>query len=118
VTSTPFQRPERGRRPRVLVVEEPGEGVWGAQQYLLRLAPLLEVRGYDQVLAAPESSAVARAWRQQGRPHVHFPVPPVRRIRRHGDQGPLSPLLLAHELALTAANVSRIAALGSALQVD
>jgi len=118
VTSTPFQRPKRGRRPRVLVVEQPGEGVWGAQQYLLRLAPLLEVRGYDQILAAPENSAVARAWRQQGRPHVHFPVPPVRKIRRHGDQGPLSPLLLARELARTAANVRRIAALGSALQVD
>jgi glycosyltransferase involved in cell wall biosynthesis len=102
----------------VLVVEQPGEGLWGAQQYLLRLAPLLEARGYDQILAAPESSAVARAWRQQGRPHVHFPVPPERKIRRHGDRGPFSPLLLARELARTAANARRIAALGSALQVD
>jgi glycosyltransferase involved in cell wall biosynthesis len=118
VTSTPFEPPKRGRRARVLVVEQPGEGLWGAQQYLLRLAPLLEARGYDQVLAAPESSAVARAWRQQGRPHVHFPVPPERKIRRHGDRGPFSPLLLARELARTAANARRIAALGSALQVD
>jgi glycosyltransferase involved in cell wall biosynthesis len=102
----------------VLVVEQPGEGLWGAQQYLLRLAPLLEARGYDQVLAAPESSAVASAWRQQGRPHVHFPVPPERKIRRHGDRGPVSPLLLTRELARTAANARRIAALGSALQVD
>jgi len=102
----------------VLVVEQPGEGLWGAQQYLLRLAPLLEAKGYDQVLAAPESSAVARAWRQQGRPHVHFPVPPERKIRRHGDRGPFSPLLLTRELARTAANAHRIAALGSALQVD
>jgi glycosyltransferase involved in cell wall biosynthesis len=102
----------------VLVVEQPGEGLWGAQQYLLRLAPLLEARGYDQVLAAPENSAVARAWRQQGRPHVHFPVPPERKIRRHGDRGPFSPLLLTRELARTAANAHRIAALGSALQVD
>jgi glycosyltransferase involved in cell wall biosynthesis len=102
----------------VLVVEQPGEGVWGAQQYLLRLAPLLEARGYEQVLAAPGSSAVARAWRQQGRPHVHFPVPPERKIRRHGDRGPFSPLLLARELARTAANARRIAALGSALRVD
>jgi glycosyltransferase involved in cell wall biosynthesis len=108
----------RGRRARVLVVEQPVEGLWGTQQYLLRLAPLLEARGYDQILAAPESSAVARAWRQQGRPHVHFPVPPVRKIRRHGDRGPLSPVLLARELARTAANVRRIAALGSTLQVD
>jgi glycosyltransferase involved in cell wall biosynthesis len=118
VTSTPFEPPKRGRRARMLVVEQPGDGVWGAQQYLLRLAPLLEARGYDQILAAPESSAVARAWRQQGRPHVHFPVPPERKIRRHGDQGPISPLLLARELARTAANARRIAALGSALQVD
>jgi glycosyltransferase involved in cell wall biosynthesis len=102
----------------VLVVEQPGEGLWGTQQYLLRLAPLLEARGYDQVLAAPESSAVARAWRQQGHPHVHFPVPLERKIRRHGDRGPISPLLLTRELARTAANVRRIAALGSALQVD
>jgi glycosyltransferase involved in cell wall biosynthesis len=118
VTSTRFAPPTRGRRARVLVVEQPGEGLWGAQQYLLRLAPLLEARGYDQVLAAPESSAVARAWRQQGRPHVHFPVPPERKIRRHGDRGPFSPLLLTRELARTAANAHRIAALGSALQVD
>ena len=118
MTSTRFAPPTRGRRARVLVVEQPGEGLWGAQQYLLRLAPLLEARGYDQVLAAPESSAVARAWRQQGRPHVHFPVPPERKIRRHGDRGPFSPLLLTRELARTAANAHRIAALGSALQVD
>ena len=118
MTATPFGPPKRGRRARVLVVEQPGEGVWGAQQYLLRLAPLLEARGYEQILAAPETSAVARAWRQQGRPHVHFPVPPERKIRRHGDRGPFSPLLLARELARTAANARRIAALGSALQVD
>jgi len=102
----------------VLVVEQPGEGLWGTQQYLLRLAPLLEARGYDQILAAPESSAVARAWRQQGRLHVHFPVPLERKIRRDGDQGPISPLRLTRELARTAANVRRIAGLGSALQVD
>ena len=118
MTSTPFEPPKRGGRARVLIVEQPGEGLWGAQQYLLRLAPLLEARGYDQVLAAPESSEVARAWRQQGRPHVHFSVPPERKIRRHGDRGPLSPPLLARELARTAANARRIAALASALQVD
>ncbi len=118
MTSTPFEPPKRGRRARVLVVEQSGEGLWGAQQYLLRLAPLLEARGYEQILAAPESSAVARAWRERGRPHVHFPVPQERKIRRHGDHGPFSPLLLTRELARTAANARRIAALGSALQVD
>jgi glycosyltransferase involved in cell wall biosynthesis len=102
---------------RVLVIEQ-GDGLWGAQRYLLRLAPLLEARGYEQVLAAPEGSAVARTWRSEGRPQVHFPVPPDRRVRRRGDRGPLSPLLLTRELARTAANARRIAALASALGID
>jgi glycosyltransferase involved in cell wall biosynthesis len=102
---------------RVLVIEQ-GDGLWGAQRYLLRLAPLLEARGYEQVLAAPEGSAVARTWRSDGRPQVHFPVPPDRRVRRRGDRGPLSPLLLTRELARTAANARRIAALASALGID
>jgi Glycosyltransferase Family 4 len=102
---------------RVLVVEQ-SDGLWGAQRYLLRLAPLLEARGYEQVLAAPEDSAIARTWRSQGRPHVHLPVPLDRRVRRGGDQGPLSPLLLARELARSAANARRIAALASAVGAD
>ena len=102
---------------RVLIIEQ-GDGLWGAQRYLLRLAPLLEARGYEQVLAAPQDSAVARTWRSDGRPQVHFPVPPDRRVRRRGDRGPLSPLLLTRELARTAANARRIAALASALGID
>jgi glycosyltransferase involved in cell wall biosynthesis len=101
----------------VLVIEQ-GDGLWGAQRYLLRLAPLLEARGFEQVLAAPEGSAIATTWRSEGWPQVHFPVPADRKVRRRGDQGPLSPLLLARELARTAANARRIAALASALGVD
>jgi hypothetical protein len=44
VTSTPFEPPKRGRRARVLVLEQPGEVLWAAQQHLLRLAPLLLTR--------------------------------------------------------------------------
>jgi glycosyltransferase involved in cell wall biosynthesis len=102
---------------RVLVIEQ-GDGLWGAQRYLLRLAPLLEARGYEQVLAAPEGSAIARTWRSEGRLQVHLSVPPDRRVRRRGDRGPLSPLLLARELVRTAANARRIAALASTLGVD
>src|SRR4029450_9507970 len=40
------------------------------------------------------------------------------KIRRDGDQGPISPLLLTRELARTAANVRRIAALRATPQVD
>jgi glycosyltransferase involved in cell wall biosynthesis len=117
MTTTGPKLPRRGRHSRVLVIEQ-GDGLWGAQRYLLRLAPLLEARGYQQILAAPQDSAVARAWRTEGRSHVHFPVPPERKVRRRVDQGPLSPLLLARELARTAANARRIAALAGALGVD
>jgi glycosyltransferase involved in cell wall biosynthesis len=109
--------PERGQLPRVLIIEQ-GDGLWGAQRYLLRLAPLLEERGFEQVLAAPRDGAIAQAWREEGRPHVHFDVPPDRRVRRRGDRGPLSPLLLARELTRTAVNARRIARLASALRID
>ena len=51
-----------GRRCRVLVVEQ-GEGLWGAQRYLLRLAPLLAERGIDQILAAGAEQARPEAQR-------------------------------------------------------
>jgi glycosyltransferase involved in cell wall biosynthesis len=117
LTATGSRPPEWGRLSRVLVVED-GDGLWGAQRYLLRLAPLLQARGYEQVLAAPEDSAIARTWRAEGRPQVHLALPPDRRVRRRGDRGPLSPLLLARELARTAANARRIAALTSELGID
>lgn len=105
------------RRPRVLIVEQ-GDGLWGAQRYLLRLAPLVEARGFDQVLAAPQDSAIARAWRAEGRAHVHLPVPQERKVRRRGDRGAFSPLLMGRELARTAANARRIAVLATALGAD
>ena len=104
-------------RPRILVVED-GDGLWGAQRYLLRLAPLLEARGFEQVLAAPGESAVARAWRAQGGRHVDLPVVADRRVRRQGDHGPFSPLLVLRELARTAANARRVARLASAMGTD
>jgi glycosyltransferase involved in cell wall biosynthesis len=104
-------------RPRVLIVEQ-GDGLWGAQRYLLRLAPLLEARGFDQVLAAPEDSAIVQAWRGQGRSQVHLPVPAVRKVRRRGDRGAFSALLIGRELTRTAANARRIAMLATALKAD
>ncbi len=117
MTTTGSKPQEEGRRHRLLVIEQ-GDGLWGAQRYLLRLAPLLEARGYEQVLAAPQDSAVARAWRTEGRLHVHFPVPPVRKMRRRGDHGPFSAPLVVRELARTAVNARRVAALATALGAD
>jgi glycosyltransferase involved in cell wall biosynthesis len=117
MTITSSRPPRQGRRRRVLVIEQ-GDGLWGAQRYLLRLAPLLEARGFEQVLAAPSDSAVARAWRAEGRLHVHFPVPPERKVRRRGDHGPFSPPLVVRELTRTAANARRVAALAATLGAD
>jgi glycosyltransferase involved in cell wall biosynthesis len=117
MTTTGSEPPGDERRHRVLVIEQDLE-LWGAQRYLLRLAPLLEARGYQQVLAAPQDSAVARVWRAEGRLHVHFPVSPVRKVRRQGDHGPFSPPLVMRELARTAANARRVAAFATMLEAD
>jgi hypothetical protein len=50
---------------RVLVVEQ-ARGVWGAQKYLMRLAPLLSESGVDLTLAGPSSLEVHDAWRDAG----------------------------------------------------
>ena len=65
---------------RVLVVDH-GIGLWGAQIYLLRLAPLLAERGVEQVLAAPAGSELARAWRDGGWTHVPIAVAADRALR-------------------------------------
>ncbi len=110
--------PERGRTAawcRVLIVEQ-GEGLWGAQRYLLRLAPLLEERGIEQVLAAPADSATAAAWVAQGRTHVELPTPAERSMR--GEHGQLHLARAAREALRVADSARRIAALGRALRVD
>jgi glycosyltransferase involved in cell wall biosynthesis len=80
---------------RVLVVEH-AEGLWGAQRYLLRLAPLLAERGIEQVLAAPAGSATAAAWRTSGMDTVELPAPYTRSIRT--PDGRLHPGLAAGEV--------------------
>jgi glycosyltransferase involved in cell wall biosynthesis len=82
----------------VLIIEE-GEGLWGAQRYLLRLAPLLEARGFHQVLAAPPASATTQAWRQAGHLHVDLAVPANRGVR--AANASLSPKLALRELGRT-----------------
>ncbi|WP_322768773.1 glycosyltransferase family 4 protein [Frankia sp. Cr1] len=102
-------------RCRVLVVEQ-GEGVWGAQRYLLRLAPLLRDRGVEQILAAPAGSATAAAWRASGLLHVVLAAPDDRGIRTPA--GRLSPANAVRELGRTAVLARRTAALARLLDVD
>lgn len=93
---------------RVLIIEE-GAGLWGAQRYLLRLAPLLEARGFQQILAAPYECATAQAWRETGRPQVNLEIPSERSIR--GDDGTISVKLSLREAVRTLGAGRRIASL-------
>lgn len=83
---------------KLLIVEQ-GEGLWGAQRYLLRLAPLLEARGIEQVLAAPQESALGAEWASTGRKHVILPSPDDRAVR--SASGRLNPLLAIREVFRT-----------------
>lgn len=83
---------------KLLIVEQ-GEGLWGAQRYLLRLAPLLEDRGIEQVLAAPQDSALGAEWASTGRKHVILPSPDDRAMR--SESGRLSPFLAVREVLRT-----------------
>ena len=101
-------------RRRVLLLEQ-GEGLWGAQQSLNRLAPLLEELGFEQILAGP-SGPLARAWQAAGRRYEHVPAPATRSIR--GRSGRLSVWRAGRELARTAASAVRIARIARANRVD
>ena len=92
----------------MLIVEQ-GEGLWGAQRYLLRLAPLLETRGFQQILAAPHECAIAQAWRESGRPQVDLEFPSDRGVR--GNDGAISMTLSLREAARTLAAGRRIGSL-------
>jgi glycosyltransferase involved in cell wall biosynthesis len=100
---------------RVLVVEQ-GAGLWGAQRYLLRLAPLLEARGFQQILAAPHQCAVAQAWRKDGRVQVDLEFPSDRGVR--APNGAISATLSVREAARTLRAGYRIAHLARMTGAD
>jgi glycosyltransferase involved in cell wall biosynthesis len=68
---------------RVLVLDQ-GRGVWGAQRYLLRLAPLLRDQGVELTLAGPRSLELHDVWRDAGFDAVHLDLPIERSIRSSG----------------------------------
>lgn len=71
----------------VLVVDQ-ARGVWGAQRYLLRLAPLLRERGVELTLAGPRSLDLHQAWLDAGFHAVHLDLPVERSIRGAGRPDP------------------------------
>jgi glycosyltransferase involved in cell wall biosynthesis len=70
-------------RLRVIAVDQ-AVGVWGAQQYLLRLAPLMRERGVELTLAVPPSLEMYDAWRSIGFAVLGVDLPVHRSIRSAG----------------------------------
>ncbi|MDT5361279.1 MAG: D-inositol-3-phosphate glycosyltransferase [Mycobacterium sp.] len=77
-------------RPLKVLVIDQAKGVWGAQRYLLRLAPLMQELGADLTLAGPRSLELHDAWRQAGFEAVHLDIPTERDIRGPGHRPTMS----------------------------
>ncbi len=98
---------------RVLLLEH-GEGMWGPQQALVRLAPLLDAFGIEQILAAP-AGPLAQAWTSAGRRHELIPAPQTRSVRSRS--GRLSVWRATRELIRTVVFGARIAKIARANRV-
>ena len=89
---------------RILVIDQ-ARGVWGAQRYLLRLAPLLQEHGIDMTLACPRSLELHGAWLAAGFDALHIELPTERHIR--GPRG-FTLSALATEMKVGSAMASKI----------
>ena len=88
-----------------------GTVVWGAEQTILRLAPLLDERGIDVALAAPAGGALEPAWRALGFPFVPIDVLERPGLRRSDGSGRRpSATTLAREGTTIARSAARMAA--------
>jgi glycosyltransferase involved in cell wall biosynthesis len=67
----------------VLVLDQ-ARGVWGAQRYLLRLAPLLREHGIELFLGCPAELELYDAWRAAGFVAFDLDLPIIRSIRNDG----------------------------------
>ncbi|MDT7766627.1 MAG: D-inositol-3-phosphate glycosyltransferase [Mycobacterium sp.] len=68
---------------RVLVVDQ-AVGLWGAQRYLLRLAPLLRALDVELTLCCPPELELFDAWREIGFAAEPASIPTQRNIRVNG----------------------------------
>jgi glycosyltransferase involved in cell wall biosynthesis len=86
--------------------------VWGAEQTILRLAPLLAAREVDVMLAAPAGGPLEASWQTTRLPFVPITVPDHRGLRRADGSGERpGPVALAREAAVVATAAARAAAL-------
>lgn len=91
---------------RILVTDQ-ARGVWGAQRYLLRLAPLLLEHDIELTLASPRALEVHQVWMDAGLPAIHVELPVDRSIRIDGRPGFVA---VAREGRRSASAVTAIAA--------
>jgi glycosyltransferase involved in cell wall biosynthesis len=103
------------RRLRILHVSY-STGLWGAEQALLRLAPLLVARDVAVTLAAPPGGRLHEAWEDLKFPHVALDLPTTNAPLRPEGGGPGRPRPTA--LARTAREVLRQARTISRLSQD
>jgi glycosyltransferase involved in cell wall biosynthesis len=96
-------------RPLNVLVVDQARGVWGAQRYLLRLAPLLRERGVELTLAGPRSLELHQAWLDAGFGAVHLDVPIERSIRNAGRPGFAGIVREARNGLQTARRIARLA---------
>ncbi|MEV6597209.1 glycosyltransferase family 4 protein [Actinoplanes sp. NPDC051346] len=114
---------------RLLVLDQ-AVGVWGAQAYLLRMAPGLARHGVEMTLAGPPELDLATAWKAAGHPHIALPLPIVRSVRSDGHRGRLSLRALMREgtqlwrtralirAAITSSGCDAVHANGHAIHLD
>lgn len=79
------------KRLKVLAIDQ-GKGVWGAQRYLLRLAPLLGDLGVELTLGGPKHLELHDVWRDAGFEAIDLELPVERNVRK-GDRPSVSGLL-------------------------
>jgi glycosyltransferase involved in cell wall biosynthesis len=96
---------------QVLVMDQ-ARGVWGAQRYLLRLAPLLRERGVELTLAGPRSLELHQAWLDAGFGAVHLDAPIERSIRDSGRPGVAGIAREARNGLQVACRIARLASEG------
>lgn len=99
---------QRHERARVLVLDT-APGVWGAQNYLLRMVGPLAERGVDLILAAPAGLELAEHWRARSLLSHEIALSLERSVRRgDGNDARVSARAAAREAAALVRNVGVI----------
>lgn len=97
------ERAQRHSSKKTLLIVEEGPGLWGAQVYWLRLAPLLEAEGLQLVLAAVRDGDFGQSWEASGRKFL--PLTPLSERSLRSPGGEFSVRAVVVELANTVRRV-------------